>query len=76
MDQPYRYRYQPKITFHADHTWTENQHNVDNIYSGTWSIKGDHSIYLEPYGETIEINPDNLKEMNVVRYNHRLTKED
>ena len=65
-----------KITFHADHTWTENQHNVDNIYSGTWSIKGDHSIYLEPYGETIEINPDNLKEMNVVRYNHRLTKED
>ena len=51
-----------KITFKADHTWTENQHNVDNIYSGTWSISGDHSIYLEPYGETIEINPDNLKE--------------
>ena len=65
-----------KITFNADHTWTENQHNVDNIYSGTWSIKGDHSIYLEPYGETIEINPDNIKEMNVVRYHHRLTKED
>lgn len=65
-----------KITFKADHTWTENQHNVDNIYSGTWSISGDHSIYLEPYGETIEINPDNLKEMNVVRYHHRLTKED
>lgn len=65
-----------KITFKADHTWTENQHDVDNIYSGTWSIKGDHSIYLEPYGETIEINPDNVKEMNVVRYNHRLTKED
>ena len=39
-----------KITFHADHTWTENQHNVDNIYSGTWSIKGDHSIYLELRG--------------------------
>ena len=65
-----------KITFNADHTWTENQHNVDNIYSGTWSISGDHSIYLEPYGETIEINPDNLKEMNVVRYHHRLTKEE
>lgn len=65
-----------KITFKADHTWTENQHNVDNIYSGTWSISGDHSIYLEPYGETIEINPDNLKEMNVVRYHHRLTKEE
>lgn len=64
-----------KITFNADHTWTENQHNVDNIYSGTWSIKGDYSIYLEPYGETIEINPDNVKEMNVVRYHHRLTKE-
>ena len=65
-----------KITFKADHTWTENQHNVDNIYSGTWSITGDHRIYLEPYGETIEINPDNIKEMNVVRYNHKLTKEE
>ncbi|MFD1670955.1 hypothetical protein ACFQ5M_02455 [Agrilactobacillus yilanensis] len=64
-----------QITFTADYRWTENQHNVTNIYSGTWKIIGQDEIQLAPYGEKIQLYGRHYKQMNVLNYNHILNKQ-
>lgn len=63
-----------QITFTKDHKWYENQHNIKNIYTGTWKIVGNRTIMLSPYHEKIVFNKHNIKKMNVVSYHHILTK--
>lgn len=63
-----------QITFHANHTWNENQHGVTNIYHGTWKITGKNRINLQPWDEDIVFAPGNYNQMTVVSFNHTLTK--
>jgi len=64
-----------QITFTADHKWRENQHHITNIYSGTWKLSHHNQILLAPYDETIQLYGKHFDTMNVLSYDHILTKE-